>query len=104
MPTLAALDAGEAASFLHLLRNKGRSMDNVEARTNALIDAACSDHIKKELAQVSEDENFALKNRHRFQKTTMDYADQSKMPIESEKVVDLLRHSNVFKHKIIHEV
>lgn len=37
-------------------------------------------------------------------KKTMKYADKKKMPIEKEKVVDMLRHSNVFKHKIIGEL
>jgi len=41
-------------------------MDNVEARTNTLIDSACSDDLKKELALISEEENFALKNRYMF--------------------------------------
>jgi len=66
MPLLVTLDQREAESFLHLLRNKGRSMDNVEARTNTLIDSACSDDLKKELALISEEENFALKNRYMF--------------------------------------
>ena len=50
MPILVTLDQREAESFLHLLRNKGRTMNNVEARTNTLIDSACSDQVKKEMA------------------------------------------------------
>ena len=34
MPTLVRLDEKEAESFLHLLRNKGRSLDNAENRSN----------------------------------------------------------------------
>jgi len=71
MPLLVTLDQREAESFMHLLRNKGRCMNNVEARTNTLIDSACSDELKKELAKVSEEENFALKNRYAFNKSTM---------------------------------
>lgn len=66
MPVLVTLDQREAESFLHLMRNKGRTMNNVETRTNSLIDSACSDQLKKELAKVSEEENFALKNRYAF--------------------------------------
>lgn len=34
----------------------------------------------------------------------MKHADKKRMPIDKSKVVDLLRHQNVFKHKIINEV
>jgi len=34
----------------------------------------------------------------------MKFADPKRMPIDTDKVVNLLRHSNVFKHKIITEV
>jgi len=34
----------------------------------------------------------------------MSYADKKKMPIDKSTVVDMLRHSNVFKGKIIDEV
>lgn len=104
MPILAILDQEESEALLHLVRNKGRSLNNSENRTNMLIDSACSDKLKKELAWISEEENFALKNRYLHQKKTMSYADPKRMPIDQEKVVDLLRHQNVFRHKIVEEV
>lgn len=82
MPILASLNEDEAQSFLHLLRNKDRPASNNERRSNLLIDNACSDELKKELAQVSEDENFAVKNRYLHQKQTMNYMDAKRMPID----------------------
>jgi hypothetical protein len=34
----------------------------------------------------------------------MQFADKKKMPIDKSKVVDLLRHENVFKAKMVEEV
>lgn len=48
--------------------------------------------MKEKLAKISEDENFALKNTWRFNKTTMAHADKKKMPVDKRKVSDLLRH------------
>lgn len=64
--------------------SKQRSID--------LIDAACSDTFKQTLAKISEEENFALKNRFKHHFDTMQYADSEKMPIEKSKVKDLLRY------------
>lgn len=60
--------------------------------------------MKTKLAKVSEDENFALKNTWMHNKKTMKFADKKKMPIDKRRVVDLLRHQNVFKGKIIEEL
>jgi hypothetical protein len=57
-----------------------------------LIDLACSDQIKVELAKLSEDANFALKNTFKHQKDTMKWAKKSKMPIDKKKVKDILRN------------
>ena len=56
-----------------------------------MIDADCDDRLAAELAKVSEEENFALKNRYKHQQDTMKYADPAKMPIDAHKVKDLLR-------------
>ena len=47
-----------------------------------MIDQACNDDLAAKLAKISEEENFALKNRYKHQKETMDFADPAKMPIE----------------------
>lgn len=62
------------------------------ARSETLVDDACSNELKEKLAKISEDENFALKNTWRFNKTTMAFADKKKMPVDKRKVADLLRH------------
>jgi len=56
------------------------------------------------LAKISEDENWNLKNRYIHNKKTMNYADKKKMPVDKSKVVDMLRHQNVFKKKAIDEI
>jgi len=71
MPILMRLDEEEAEIFLHLLRNKNRSSSDAQRRSRDLIDESCSDELKKRLAKVSEEENFALKNRYKHEKDTM---------------------------------
>jgi len=58
----------------------------------ALLENMMSNDAEKELAQLSEESNYALKNRYRHQRQTMDYADPRKMPIDETKVRDLLRN------------
>lgn len=82
MPILSSLDQEETDIFLHLLRNKNRNLDSSKQNTNTLIDAACSDEYIKKLAKISEEENFALKNRFKHHKDTMQYAKKERMPIE----------------------
>lgn len=104
MPILRTLDEEETEIFFHLVRNKGRTMNDVLDRSNLLLDNACSDEAKVKLAKMSEEENFALKNRYKFEKDTMAYADKSKMPVDSGKVKDVLRNSNTIKKKLTDEI
>lgn len=104
MPILSNLDAEESEIFLHLVQNKNRNMDAEKQLSNDLIDAACSDETAKRLAKLSEEENFALKNRHKHQNDTMKYAKKERMPISKEKVKDLLRNEHIFRDKINNEV
>jgi len=92
LPILRQLDEEESEIFLHLLKNKNKTANDAQRRSNNLIDDSCSDELKKQLAKISEEENFALKNRFKHEKDTMKYADKSKMPIEKNKVKDLLRN------------
>jgi len=41
-----------------------------------------------------------MKNRYRFQKQTMNFADKKRMPVDERKVKDLLRNQHIFRHKI----
>ena len=92
MPILRTLDEEETEIFLHMMRNNNRSTSNTATRTNDLIDKACSDEEKERLAKLSEDANFALKNTYVHQNQTMQYADKKRMPIDSDKVRDILRN------------
>jgi len=69
-----------------------------------LIDNDCSDELKTRLSKLSEEENFEKKNWYLHNKKTMKYADKKKMPVDKTKVVDALRHSNVFKSKMVGEL
>ena len=69
-----------------------------------MIDSACSDEFAKKLAKISEEENFALKNRYKHQKDTMQYADKKRMPVSKDKVRDLLRNEHIFRDKINNEI
>lgn len=104
MPFFARLDEEESEIFIHLLKNKGRSQSPSEQRTFDLIDEACSDELRSELARISEEENYSLKNRFKHEKDTMKYAEASRMPIEQTKVKDLLRYQNLFREKVLDEL
>lgn len=104
MPVLRQLDSEESEIFLHLIRNKNRSQSDSQRRSDNLLDESCSDSLKAELARVSEEENFAIKNRYKHEKDTMRYADKKRMPIDKSKVKDLLRNQHVFKDRISQEV
>lgn len=57
MPLLKGLSEKEQRSLVHLLQNK-----NDEDR---ILNAVTSNELKTKLAQISEQENFAIKNRYR---------------------------------------
>jgi hypothetical protein len=44
------------------------------------------------LAKLSEEENYNNKNRYRLQKQTLDYADKKRMPVDEQKLKDVLRN------------
>ena len=104
MPYFSQLDEEETEIFLHLIRNKNRNLDKFKQTSNELIDAACSNEFAAKLAKISEEENFALKNRYKHQKDTMQYADKKRMPISKDKVRDLLRNEHIFRDKINTEI
>jgi hypothetical protein len=104
MGIITQLNPEETEIFMHLIKNKARSMNNQEQYTNDLIDEACSDELKSKLAKISEEENFAIKNTFKHNKDTMNWADKKKMPIDKSKVKDLLRYQNIFRDKINNEV
>lgn len=80
-----------------MIQNKQRTLDADKQTTMDLIDSACSDEFAKKLAKLSEEENYALKNRYKHDKDTMQYAKKEKMPIDQSKVKDLLRNQHIFR-------
>lgn len=56
------------------------------------------------LAEISEEENYALKNRYRHQRLTMDYADKKRMPVDERSVRDMLRNQHLFRNKMKKEI
>lgn len=82
MPILSTLTEEETEIFIHMIKNRSRNLDNQVRRSETLTDNACADDLKERLATLSEDENFALKNRWYFNKSTMNYADKKRMPID----------------------
>lgn len=56
------------------------------------------------LAELSEQENHAVKNRYRHQRRTMDYADPKRMPVDERKVKDMLRNQHIFRDKANKEI
>lgn len=105
MPIIADLDDDEIQIFIHLVKSKVRQeLNNDKRRTNELVDKDCFSSLSEDLAKLSEEENFASKNRWLLNKKKLDYADKKKMPVDKSKVVDLLRHKNVFKKKMIDEI
>jgi hypothetical protein len=47
MPLIATLTEEESEILLHMIRNKGRELNNEVRRSNTLIDNDCSDDFKK---------------------------------------------------------
>jgi len=82
MPVIANLDTEETEILLHMLKNKGRHLNKQAQFSQEMIDSACSNYTKKKLAKLSEEENFAIKNRFKHHKDTMKYAQKSKMPVD----------------------
>ena len=104
MPVFSRLNEEEVEILLHMINNKDRSINQSEQRSNDLIDQACSNVMKSKLAKLSEEANFAMKNRYKLDKEVLQYMDKSKMPIDSRKVKDILRNQHIIRKKIYNEV
>jgi hypothetical protein len=90
MPMLRHLSADEQRALIHKIRNSNRKVGDPNA--TLYLDVMVSDDLETKLAKISEDENYALKNRYRHQRQTMDYADKKRMPVDATKVKDILRN------------
>jgi len=89
---------------VHLLRNRRGACADGQELTNRLMDNATDDTFLKEIAAVSEAENFALKNRYIHQKNTMNFADKKRMPIDESSVREMLRNQHIIRDKASREL
>jgi len=102
MPILRGLTSDEMRALVHKKQNDARKLG--AEYEDEIFDDMVSGKVEKELAKISEEQNYALKNRFRHQRRTMDFADKKRMPIEASKVRDLLRHQHLFRAKIEGEI
>ena len=68
------------------------------------MDSVTDESFIKELAEVHEKENFALKNRYMHQKNTMNFAEKKRMPIDESSVRELLRNQHIFRDRASREL
>lgn len=77
----------------------------MEGLTHAsILDELNLQSVEKKLAEISEEENFNNKNRYRLQRTKMDYAEKKRMPVDEQKLKDLLRNQGVFRDRFNNEI
>lgn len=82
MPLFAQLNEEEAEIFVHLIRNRQRHLNVKDQLTEDLVDSACSNVKKAELAKISEEANLLAKNRYLLDNHVINYADKKRMPID----------------------
>lgn len=99
MPLMSQLDEEEKRILMHKIQNKSRSRVNDD-----IIHSMVSKEFETELAQISEEENFNLKNRYRTQMKTIDYADKSRLAVDEAKLRDVLKNQNSFRQKFNSEI
>ncbi len=63
MPMLRNLTPDEYDTFIHLVKNKGRSLGSTN---NDLLDEMTMKTVEEKLAKISEEENYNSKNRYRL--------------------------------------
>lgn len=102
MPLLRGLNEIEVETLLHKIRNSNRQLgDDV---TNELLTQQVNKTVEEKLAEISEDANFMNKNRYRLQKKVLHHADKKRMPVDQQKIKDVLRNRPTFRTKIEEEI
>ena len=105
MPHLAGLTKDEMRALLHKLMNdSSKNAKAGEAGLDQHLDTVVNRTLEQKLAKVSEQENYNVKNNYRHQQKTMKYADPKRMPVDENKVVDLLKNQHIFRNKLNKEV
>lgn len=92
MPLLSQLNAKEQRDLVHMLES--------QSDHSLYLDQIVSGAVEKELAKLSEEENYAIKNAYRHKNKTMAFADPKKMPIDERKVKDMLRNQHIFRDRL----
>lgn len=72
--------------------------------TSSLLSEQAHRTIERDLAKLSEDQNYLKKNRYRLDKTLIEHADKKRMPIDEQKVHYLLKNRPTFNVKILDEI
>lgn len=92
----AQLNPKEQRDLVHMIAS--------ESEHGQFLDAEVNGTLEKKLAKMSEEENYAIKNAYRHKKTTMQYADSKKMPVDERRVKDMLRNQHIFRDRLNEEV
>jgi hypothetical protein len=105
MPVLAGLTEDEQRALIHLIENSRSKASLGEEDLEDVYDDVFihQKHLEEKTAKVSEEANFELKNVYRHNKLTMNYANKKRMKVNVNKVVDLLKHSHLYRAKIVKE-
>lgn len=92
MEGMGSLNDDEKKTLLHLIKNRHGGCADGQVLTETLMDQAVDDSQLLEIAKLSEEEHFNVKNRYKHQRETLEYADKKRMPVDERTVRDMLRN------------
>lgn len=95
---LAGLNESEQRALIHLVKNKRSSDDD------QLLDSLVDEEPLRQLAELSEQSNYELKNRYRHDKRTMQYANKRRMKVDERTVREMLRNQHHVRQRLNVEV
>lgn len=106
MKILPNLTVEDQRALLHKLHNERAKAEFGEEDNEDLMEYLIEHNpmVDQKMAQISEEENFNMKNRYRHQKKTMNFAEKKRMPIHESKVADLLRNQHIYRSKVREEI
>lgn len=102
MEVLKPLTEEEQRILIHKVQNSNRS--KTFTHQQLYLQSEMNNELEKQLAKLSEDENYNLKNRYRHQRRTMDWADKKRMPVDETKIVDMLKNQSEFRVRMDREI
>lgn len=95
---LNTLSESEQRALIHLIKNKKAGLND------DVLDSLVNEEPMAELAELSEQANYELKNRYRHDKKTMQYADKSRMKVDERTVREMLRNQHIVRQKLNEEI